>query len=161
MPEREDLSATHWFTSRLVVFLLVLAGAFFILRPDWLGYGRLKTLMGDEADLQGVGIGIAFVLLAAQSWERSQMRIQAAEMMEALHQLLYGKDYRRDREAIEILLTAMETQDGENARTAYGHLCRLTGQSFAQDPKVWRSWWEANRKRFERTRSGGDSAPRE
>ena len=148
--DKDDLSATNWFSSRLVVVLFVVTGAFFILRPDWLGYASLAKAMGGESSLQGVGIGIAFFLLAAQSWEKNQMRVQAAEMVEALHQLLYGKDYRRDREAIEILLTAVETQSGDNATTAYDHLVRLTGQNFAQDPKVWRSWWEANRKRFER-----------
>jgi hypothetical protein len=155
--DKDELSATNWFSSRLVAFLYVVAGVFFILRPDWLGYSALAKSMGGEASLQGVGIGVAFVLLAAQSWEKSQLRARMAELMEALHQLLYGKDYRRDREAIEILLAAMESKDPENAKTAHAHLVRLTGQNFAQDPKVWRSWWEANKKAFARTKSGADA----
>jgi hypothetical protein len=154
--DKDELTATSWFGSRLVVVLLVLAGAFFILRPDWLGYGALARALGGEASLQGVGIGIAFVLLAAQSWERTQLKTRMAELMEALHQLLYGKDYRRDREAIEILLAALESKDPENAKTAHAHLVRLTGQQFAQDPAVWRSWWEANKKAFSRAKSGAD-----
>ena len=150
--DRKELSASNWFSSRAVVGLLVLAGIFYGLRPDWLGYSAMKNALGGEGGLQGVGLGIAFFILAAQSWEKTQMRVQMAETLEALHQLLYGKDYRRDREAIEILLTALESQTGENAKTAHAHLVRLTGQNFAQDPKVWRSWWEASKKTFEKSR---------
>lgn len=150
--ERRDLTASNWFGSRLVVGAIWLAAVFFLIRPDWLGYGWLAEKLGGETRLLGVGLFAAFGLLAAQSWEMAQMRVRMAETMEALHQLLYGKDYRRDREAIEILITALESQTGENAKTAHGHLVRLTSQNFAQDPKVWRSWWEANKKTFERAR---------
>ena len=150
--DKDELSATNWFTSRLVAALFVGAGLFFILRPDWLGYAALARTLGGEESLHGVGIGIAFVLLAAQSWEKTQLRIRMAELMEAMHQLLYGKDYRRDREAIDILLNSLDAADKETAKSAHTHLMRLTGQNFAQDPKVWRSWWDANRKTFERKR---------
>lgn len=156
--DRSDLSASNWFSSRAVVALLVLGGVFFGLRPNWLGYGAMSNALGGEASLQGLGLGVAFFVLAAQSWEKSQIRVQMAETLEALHQLLYGKDYRRDREAIEILLTALESPDAANAKTAYGHLVRLTGQNFAQDPKVWRSWWAANKKTFEKSRENSRGA---
>jgi hypothetical protein len=148
----EDLSASNWFSSRAVVVLLVVGGAFFILEPDWLGFGAAARALGGRDRLQGLGIAVAFFVLAAQSWEKSQMRVQQAETLEALHQLLYGKDFRRDREAIEILLTALESDNADNAKSAYAHLVRLTGQNFAQDPKVWRSWWEANKRAFEKSR---------
>lgn len=150
--DRKDLTATSWIGSRVVVALLVAAGAYLILQPEWLGYDALARSLGGDARLAAVATGIAFVVLAAQSWEKHQMRVHAAETLEALHQLLYGKDYRRDREAIEILLTALESQTGDNAKTAHAHLVRLTGQNFAADPKVWRSWWEANKRTFERVR---------
>jgi hypothetical protein len=151
--DRKDLSASNWFSSRLVVGLLVLAGIFYGLRPSWLGYAAAVKAFDGESTVQGVGLAIGFFILAAQSWEKAQMRVQMAEVLEALHQLLYGKDYRRDREAIEILLASLEA-GGENAKTAHSHLVRLTGQNFAQDPKVWRSWWEANKKTFEKARGG-------
>ena len=150
--DRRDLSASSWFTSRAVVALLVLAGAYLVLQPDWLGWSSLVSAVGGESRLVAVALGIAFFVLAAQSWEKHQMRVQSAETMEALHQLLYGKDYRRDREAIEILLTALEAGNSENAKSAHAHLVRLTGQNFAADPKVWRSWWEANKRNFEKAR---------
>jgi hypothetical protein len=156
--KRDDLTATNWFSSRFVFVLLIVAAVFFAAEPDWMGYSALARMLGGKEHLLAIGLGVAFVVVAAQSWEKAQMRVQMAETMEALHQLLYGRDYRRDREAIEILLTALESQTGENAKVAHGHLMRLTGQNFAQDPKVWRSWWEANKKKFERIR---DAAPPE
>ena len=150
--DRRDLSAGSWFSSRGVVALLVLAGAYLVLQPDWAGWSSLAKALGGETRLVAVAAGIAFFLLAAQSWEKQQLRVQSAETMEALHQLLYGKDYKRDREAIEILLTALETGSPDNSKTAYEHLKRLTGQNFAADPKVWRSWWEANKRNFEKAR---------
>src|SRR5262245_23696219 len=158
--DRRDLSAGNWFSSRAVVALLVLVGAYLVLQPEWLGWTKLANALGGETRVLAVAIGIGFFVLAAQSWEKHQLRVQSAETMEALHQLLYGKDYRRDREAIEILLTALETGSPENAKSAHGHLVRLTGQNFAQDPKVWRSWWEANKRNFERARSAGDATPK-
>ena len=150
--DRGDLSAGNWFSSRAIVALLVIAGAYLVLQPEWLGWSSLVKAVGGEARLVAVAVGIAFFVLAAQSWEKHQLRIQSAETMEALHQLLYGKDYKRDREAIDILMTALETGSPENAKSAYEHLKRLTGQNFAQDPKVWRAWWEANRRSFEKAR---------
>jgi hypothetical protein len=158
--DRGDLSAGNWFSSRAVVALLALVGAYLVLQPEWLGWTKLANALGGETRVLAVAIGIAFFVLAAQSWEKHQLRVQSAETMEALHQLLYGKDYRRDREAIEILVTALETGGPENSKTAHDHLVRLTGQNFAHDPKVWRSWWEANKRSFEKARSAADAPPK-
>jgi len=158
--DKDELSATNWFTSRLVLALLVAAAVFFLAQPDWLGWSWFARHVGGDVALVSIGVGIAFVLVAAQSWEKAQMRVHMAELLEAMHQLLYGKDYARDREAIEILLAALESNDAANAKTAHAHLMRLTGQNFAQDPKVWRSWWEANKKTFARAKSGADAPGR-
>lgn len=150
--ERDDLTATRWFTARVAVCLLAGIGFFFLAQPSFLGWTQLASLLGGESKLVAMGVGMGFLVLAAQSWERHQMRVRMAELLEAMHQLLYGKDYSRDREAIEILLKSLETGDSSSAATAHSHLLRLTGQNFAQDPKVWRSWWEANKRSFERKR---------
>lgn len=150
--ERDDLTATRWFTARLAVCLLAGVGIYFLTQPASLGWTQIGSLLGGEAKLVATGVGLCFLLLAAQSWERHQMRVRMAELLEAMHQLLYGKDYSRDREAIEILLKSLETGDSSSAATAHQHLVRLTGQNFAQDAKVWRSWWEAHKRSFERKR---------
>jgi hypothetical protein len=150
--DRNELTATKWFSTRASVGLFCLLGFFYLFQPDWLGYGLLRKAFGGDAQLLAAGVGVGFFACAAQSWENAKLRLQMAELMEALHQLLYGKDYRRDREAIDILMTSLEGADPDVAKSAYTHLVRLTGQSFAQDPKVWRSWWETNKKTFEKKR---------
>jgi hypothetical protein len=145
--DREELTATSWFRSRVTVAAIIGLGLFFSLWPD-----ALVGVLGDRERVRGMALFLVFALLAWQSWEIAKLRVHMAELMEALHQLLYGKDYRRDREAIDILVDSLEKSGGETAKAAHAHLVRLTGQNFAADPKVWRSWWDANRKTFEKKR---------
>jgi hypothetical protein len=152
--QREDLTATRFLTSRLAAGATVVAGLYVAFRPHWLGWGALERAAGGEVPLLAVAVGFVLVLVGALSFEKHRVRVRVAEMTEALHQLLYGKDYHREREAVEILLEALESDDAERADTAHRHLVRLTGQHFARDPRVWRAWWAANRRTFERQRSG-------
>jgi hypothetical protein len=150
--DRNELTATRWFGARLTPLLLAGVGLLFFLEPDW-----LASSTGGRDRVQGFGVFCAFVGLAMQSWEISKLRVEMAVLMEALNQLLYGKNYRRDREAIEILLRSLEEGSADAANTAYTHLVRLTGQNLARDPAVWRAWWNANKQHFERSR-GSPSA---
>ena len=142
--ERQDLSATSWVTSRLVALILGLAGVLFLFEPAWLGWRALAESLGGEARVVGAGLGVAFLVLAALSFEKNRMRERLAEQTEGLHQLLYGRDYAREREAIEILLRGLDAADPAARAAAHQHLTRLTGQNFAPDPVVWRAWWSAN-----------------
>jgi hypothetical protein len=150
-----ELTATAWMGSRLGAGLLVVVGLFFVFRPEWLGWSRLAEMLGGETALVSAGAGCAFVLAAALAVEKDRLRVRMAELMEGMNDLLYGKDHRRDREAIEILLTSLESEDSDARAAAHKHLVRLTGQHFAADPKVWRSWWSAS----ERTWSRVNAAP--
>lgn len=147
-PGKEDLTATSWVTSRLTAVLIGIAGIFIF----WNGGRDIGGVEGRT--IHAVALAAAFFLLAALSFEKNQMRVQQAELMEAMHQLLYGRDYKRDREAIEILMKSLDAGDEESRRIAVEHLRRLTGQTFAADPAVWRAWWEGSR----RTWSKGDAA---
>jgi hypothetical protein len=153
---RHDLTATSWFTSRAGALLLAVVGVFFLFRPDWLGWSWLADALGGETALVSVGVGCAFFLCASLAIEKDQLRVHAAETMESLHTLLFGKSYKQDREAIEILLDSLENADSSASDTAHAHLRRLTGQNFAKDPKVWRSWWTAHQKTWSR-RGGGET----
>ncbi|MCG3134417.1 MAG: hypothetical protein HMLKMBBP_01723 [Planctomycetes bacterium] len=147
-PGRQDLTATSWVTSRLTACLIAAAGVFL-----WWNGGR--DVWGFEGrTVHAVALGCGFFLLAALSFEKNQMRVQQAELLETMHQLLYGKDYRRDREAIEILMRSLEGGDDASKRIAVEHLRRLTGQNFAADPGVWKAWWEGSRRSW----SKGDAA---
>jgi hypothetical protein len=173
--QHKDLTATGFVSSRITMFLLVLMGVFFAFQPSWLGWNTLVHWLDDPVVAQGAspggglsvgthgsgalrlvsfGLGCGFFLIAALSFEKDQIRVRIAEVMEALHQLLYGRDYARDREAIEILMRSLDAEDPAARRIAHENLVRLTGQHFADDPAVWRSWWEANKKTWARAKSG-------
>ena len=99
--------------------------------------------------------------IASLSIEKDQLRVHAAEMMESLHSLLFGKSYKQDREAIEILIASLETGDTSASDNAYAHLKRLTGQNFAKDAQVWRSWWTAHQKTWSRAEGEQEGGARD
>jgi hypothetical protein len=146
--EREDLTATHFITTRLVVLFVGALGVFFLFQPSWLGWDWFVERFG-ETRVLSVGIGVALLLVASLSFEKNTLRVRVAEVFVALNQLLYGRNYKAEREMIETLVLAMESGDAEKVRTSHKHLVRLTGQNLAADPQVWRSWWNVSRKRFE------------
>jgi len=93
-------------------------------------------------------IGILFVFMAGLMYQLRATRMEAKEVYQALNQLLYGKNYRRDREAIRILLTSLGSKNEQVSTVAWQNLKKLTGQNFARDLEVWESWWRTNEKRF-------------
>ncbi len=157
--EREDLTATRFLTSRLFAGFVGVIGVWFFLRSDTLGFSAVAEMVGGESRLVAAGVGLALLILAALAFEKDRLRVRTAEVMEGLHQLLYGRDYQREREAIEILVTAMESGDAERLQSSHEHLSRLTGQNFAADARVWRSWWDANCARWSRAVAASDGVP--
>ena len=157
--ERRDLTATAWMGTRLGAGVLVLVGLFFVFRPEWLGWSRIAGAVGGETALVSIGAGCGFLLAAALSVEKDRLRVRVAELMAGLNDLLYGKDHRRDREAIEILLRSLGADDPAVRDAAHRNLVRLTGQRFAPDAQVWQAWWEAHGRTWSRlTERPGDDA---
>lgn len=159
--ERSDLTATSLFTSKLVAFALVGIGVLFVGQFDWLGWSSLVDAIGGESRLLSVGIGGGFFVLAALSLEKNALRTRCAELMQTLHQLLYGKDYRAEREMIDVLIKALESDEAPTRENAHAHLVRLTGLDMAADPAVWRAWWGANQRHFSLAQGGGRAAGEE
>ena len=141
---RDDLTATAWFASRAFAVGLGIAGLFLVFRPEWLGWSWLADLVGGDMGLIAALAGLAFLVAARQTLQVHDLRVHSAATLEALHDLLYGKDHRRDREAIGVLLTSLRSEDRELRDVAHKHLKRLTGQEFAADADVWDAWWKAH-----------------
>ena len=127
----------------LTPVVLVLVGLWTIAGSDWLGFSAewAPTILR-------VLIGILFVFVAGLMVQTNSARKDTEEVYQALNMLLYGKNYRRDREAIRILLKALPSKDMDVSINAWKNLKELTGQNFARDAQVWKSWWAANEKRF-------------
>ena len=153
--QRRELTATAWLVRRLGVGAMVLVGLFFVFRPDWLGWPQLARAVGGESALVSIGAGCAFLVAAALAAEKDRLRVRMAELMEGLNDLLYGKDHRREREAVEILLRTLASEDEATRATAHRHLVRLTGQRFAPDHRVWAAWWAVHERTWSRATAGG------
>jgi hypothetical protein len=123
--------------------VLVLVGLWTIAGSSFLGFSAEWA-----STILRVLIGILFVFVAALMVQTNSARRETGEVYQALNMLLYGKNYRRDREAIRILLKALPSKDMDVSINAWKNLKELTGQNFARDAQVWESWWVANEKRF-------------
>lgn len=148
--ERRDLTATSYVGARVVALLLVVVGAGF-----WLAPGLLTDWFGTVERGLGFGLLVAFCVLSSLWMDNHRLRVRLAETTEALHQLLYGRDYSKDREAIEILIRGLAGTDPAARQAAHDHLVRLTGQNFAADPGVWMAWWASCEKTWARKRGSG------
>jgi hypothetical protein len=111
-------------------------------------FGSLSLFSDDTDPLMQVLVGFLFLFVAALVLEKNRMKRRMEEIRELVNRLLYGSNYERDREAIRILLASLSAEKEDVRNTAWENLKRLTGQDFALDPEVWRSWWAANEKRF-------------
>jgi hypothetical protein len=130
-------------TDRIAVLVLFLVGLWIVLGPEFLGWTEEATV-----SLQRILLGFLFLFFAGAVLERQRLRRRIDEAYEALNMLLYGRSYRRDREAIRILLNGLRSEEEDVRVKSWKNLKKLTGQDFALDVEVWRSWWEANEKRF-------------
>lgn len=101
-----------------------------------------------ETTVMRVLVGFLFLFFAGSVIEKNRLRRAYGELLEAMNMLLYGKDYRRDRAAIRILLNGLRSKEEKVRRSSWENLKRLTGQDFAMDAGVWAAWWAANERRF-------------
>jgi hypothetical protein len=134
---------------RPAIVLLVMVGAWVVVAPPFLGWGTIYRRGLDGVFLR-VLCGFLFLFYAGALLERSRLRRRVDDLYEAVNMLLYGTNYRADREAVRILIRSLSSENGKVRQDAWEHLKRLTGQDFALDPQVWESWWSVHEKRFAR-----------
>jgi hypothetical protein len=125
--------------------LLVLIGLYVLAAPILPGWSYFER---EGAALIRVLVGFLFLFVASLVIDKNRARRRHTEVLEGMNMLLYGKNYKRDREAIRILLGSLSSEKEDVRNTAWVNLKRLTGQDFALDPEVWQSWWAANEKHF-------------
>ncbi len=134
-------------SDRILAAAIVLLGLWIVFAPDALGWRFLR-----ERDLTTAALriltGFLFLFLGVSFLERIRTRKALGNVHEAMNMLVYGRNYRRDREAIRILLSALRSSDATVREKAWMSLKELTGLDMALDPAVWDSWWAANENRF-------------
>jgi hypothetical protein len=132
---------------RALAVFLFLVGLWIVFAPGFLGWDHLRE-RGLESAVMRLLVGSLFVFVSGTLIERKRTQRALADVHEALNMLVYGRNYRREREAIGILLKALRSADGDVREKAWKSLKDLTGCDFALDPEVWESWWKANERRF-------------
>lgn len=90
-------------------------------------------------------LGFLFLYVAWLAREQARVRERLLDLMEEILKIFYGPNFRRDRQAIDILVKAMESENADVRRSSAEHLTRLTGQEYGEDGGAWATWWESAR----------------
>lgn len=130
------------------VVLLLLAAAAFC--EPWLP-GRVRELAGPGGITRWIaGILCIYVLLLIA--ERERMGRDFKQVLQAFRDFHAGSANSgqaggsgsptpsQKQEALEILVSALESQDVSVREKAHAHLQRITGQNLPADAASWRSW---------------------
>ena len=75
-------------------------------------------------------------------------------MVAIIKKQLEGRAASSVKEAVEILIRALASDDSETKEKVVQRLQKLTGQSFGDDRSAWESWWSENRESFEGLTAG-------
>jgi hypothetical protein len=121
-----------------------------------LGLGAYVGLVDGAVQASPFGRGAIVALFVACAFLLGEVNRNRAHMR-ALIQLLRGgvaaaSGERDDRAAIDVLVRALLSSDGDVRAKAHKNLLRLTGQGFGPDPAAWTKWWEGARATFPRNR---------
>jgi hypothetical protein len=103
-------------------------------------------------------LGALFVYVAALIHERQRLARSFHELLEAHEsflQTVYGKDYKKHRAAVDILIGTLGTDNAEVRRKVHEQLRRITGQTLPAEPGPWEAWWKENKASFTLDRGGG------
>lgn len=139
--QRSPFDASFW--------ALVVVGLFLVVLPFVSPLRDVLDRAIEAVRLVELVLGFALLYIAFLLKDVRSLRQRNLVLMETLLAALReGKVARKDHEAVEILLTAVESGNDTARRAAGAQLARLTGQSFGEDAAAWRRWWAANRDSF-------------
>jgi hypothetical protein len=127
-----------------------------LLQAVLLGLGAYVGLSEDAIQASPFGRAAIVALFVACAFLLGEVNRNRAHMR-ALITLLKGgittaAGERDDRAAIDVLVRALTSADGDVRAKAHKNLLRLTGQGFGPDPAAWTKWWEGARPTFPRHR---------
>ncbi len=102
-------------------------------------------------------LGFLFLYVAWVAREQGRLRERLLDLMEEVLKVFYGPDFRRRRQAVDILVRALESEDLKVRATSREHLVRLTGVDLGADAAAWSQWWAEHRSTFRSPESGEKS----
>ena len=130
------------------IVLLLLAAAAFC--EPWLPQ-RVRELAGQGGITRWI-VGILCIYVVLLIAERERMGRDFKQVLQAFREFHTGPAASgqaagtsaptegQKREALEILVSALESQDSAVRAKAHSHLKRITGQDLPAEPTTWRSW---------------------
>ena len=80
--------------------------------------------------------------------EQGRLRERILDLMEEVLKTFYGTNFRREREGIDILIRAMDSENASVRASSREHLMRLTGEDHGDDNSAWADWWADHRSTF-------------
>lgn len=114
----------------------------------WIAFGG-ETALPAAHWATRLGLVILFASASILLGEVAQQREHLGLMLKVMRA---GSPQRRDdKEAIDILVQGLSSQEADAREKAHHHLKRLTGQDMPPEPALWQAWWAANRDAFQRT----------
>ena len=128
--------------SLIVIAALICLAFYFVLVPP----------PGFEPWQYRFAIPLVLVIGAFTLFESLRMRAHMSELVGVLRGLMgrSGKPPTAEvkREAIDILVRSMRSENTSVRRTAYAQLRNLTGQELGEDAQAWEAWWGRHRETF-------------
>lgn len=113
------------------------------------------------ARLGASALGLLFLYVAFLARDVGRLRERLLDLMEEILKVHFGPEFRRERQAIDILVKSMASERQEVRHTARGHLVRLTGQDQGADAAAWSSWWGEHRSSFRSQKAAGGAPPQD
>lgn len=113
--------------------------------------------LAQEIGLQRVlagALGFLFLYVAWLARGQARLRERLLDLMEEVLRVFYGPDFRRERQAIDILVNAMESDSSSVRESSREHLIRLTGNDQGEDAVAWADWWDEHRSNFRSPKTG-------
>jgi hypothetical protein len=116
------------------------------------GYLAWRIGAAAEGEVQVLQVGACLAsAVAGFLWlEIRQTRRELRRLHFLLDDVRFGAGTERDRDAVDILVRAVEGTAGPARETALRTLRKISGMEFGDDPRAWREWWTAARATFVR-----------
>lgn len=155
---KQILSRVDQGQGRTPLFLYVIGLLLVVLSVVGLIAGQ-DALPGFVPHLFQLCVGVLFLYIGALVQERQRLSYGFRELVdsfEAFNQTIYGKDYKVQRQAVEILVATLRSDDPSVREKVHAQLVRITGQQLPSEPEPWEQWWAQNKATF--SRPGADAA---
>lgn len=143
-----DLDRPHQARGYSARPLFVMLGLAFLLAAFWPAFFRYLDDTFGVLRLVVAGLGMVFLQLAIVSKDIGRVRERLLDLVEQILKLFYGPNFRRERQAVDILVRSMGSADAGVRATSRTHLTRLTGEDKGDDPEAWTAWWDSHRATF-------------